>query len=116
MTIRVACSNPECRALYSVTDADLGKTTRCKTCGQRFSLLGARSDNDETLLVDVPRADALEVGSVFAGRYRIERTLGAGGMGSVLLAHDQALDRMVALKVPHFRARRGPDGPQAVRA
>ncbi|MEV6324646.1 protein kinase [Nocardia sp. NPDC051787] len=55
---------------------------------------------------------ALRAGSVFAG-YRIERTLGAGGMGTVYLARHPRLPRSVALKVldvsagadPEFRAR-----------
>ncbi len=33
------------------------------------------------------------------GEYRIERLLGKGGMGSVFLAHDMALEREVAIKV-----------------
>ncbi len=43
------------------------------------------------------------------GRYRIVKKLGQGGMGAVYLAHDTALDRPVALKVPHFSAADGPD-------
>ncbi|HEX8851613.1 MAG TPA: serine/threonine-protein kinase [Gemmatimonadaceae bacterium] len=34
-----------------------------------------------------------------AGKYELERSLGAGGMGTVYLARDLALDRQVAIKV-----------------
>lgn len=37
------------------------------------------------------------------GRYRIEKVLGKGGFGLVYLAHDEQLDRPVAIKVPHAR-------------
>ena len=37
------------------------------------------------------------------GRYRIEKVLGKGGFGLVYLAHDEQLDRLVAIKVPHAK-------------
>jgi serine/threonine protein kinase len=43
---------------------------------------------------------SLEPGSLIAGKYRIERVLGEGGMGTVFLATHLQLGERVAIKVP----------------
>ena len=45
-----------------------------------------------------------EPGSVLAGKYRVERVIGAGGMGVVVAATHLLLDERVALKflLPHM--------------
>ena len=47
------------------------------------------------------------------GRYKVERLLGQGGFGLVYLAHDDQLQRLVAIKVPH---RNLVDRPEAAEA
>jgi serine/threonine protein kinase len=47
------------------------------------------------------------------GRYRVEKVLDQGGFGIVYLAHDDQLQRLVAIKVPH---RKLVDRPEAAEA
>ncbi len=53
----------------------------------------------ETLDEERPKADVPEVGDVIDRSYRVERVVGRGGMGVVLLATDLQLDRPVAIKL-----------------
>ncbi|HEY5922057.1 MAG TPA: protein kinase [Kofleriaceae bacterium] len=48
-------------------------------------------------------APTLELGTTLAGKYKILRVLGAGGMGAVYLAENVAIGRQVAIKVLHAR-------------
>ena len=47
------------------------------------------------------------------GRYRIEKLLGKGGFGLVYLAHDDQLQRLVAIKVPHRKLVDRPEDAEA---
>lgn len=52
---------------------------------------------------------SLDIGSVIGRRYRLTRHIAAGGMGRVWEAHDDVLDRTVAVKVLHPQYSQDPE-------
>src|SRR5215471_1798241 len=62
--------------------------------------------NDPNQTVDEPGRESgqpvlAESTPTHVGRYRVEKLLGKGGFGLVYLAHDDQLQRPVAIKIPH---------------
>ena len=101
---------PDCQSALKVLSANAGML---KTQSEEFNhgsepeFLAARKQIKAIGLSNPPanqsRSPAPDRLPEQVGRYRIETILGQGGFGLVYLAHDDQLDRPVAVKVPHAK-------------
>ncbi len=81
---------------------DVKPAGREGTPAERLDPTGAPADHWRLALGSSSRPPTANVGvqpgDVLAGKYRVERVLGAGGMGVVVAAHHLELDEKVAIK------------------
>ncbi len=78
--IQFAC--PYCRHKIVAAAAAAGTSAPCPSCGAKLTVPGRGPDVGATI-----------------GGFRIEKLIGAGGMGEVYRARQLSLDRVVALKI-----------------
>ncbi len=72
----------------------------------RTSPLPQEQSPDEPAATKLPGSETWDTAAAVPraiGRYRVEKQIGQGGFGCVYLAHDDQVQRPVAIKVPHAR-------------
>lgn len=71
----------------------------CLECGAEYDAEATNCSKDGTKLSRV--LDKLQSGDMFAERYEIQKTLGAGGMSTVYLANHVLMNKLMAVKLLH---------------
>ena len=78
---------PSCHESVELADSDRCVDVHCPSCGSTFRV------ETESTATWRPKEKVL-------GRFRLIRTVGSGGFGTVYEANDPQLDRRVAIKIP----------------
>lgn len=86
----------------------------CPECNIPYDGAVASCPRDGAIL-PLPRDPQALIGRVIAGRFRVLKKLGDGGMGEVYLAEQLTISRPVALKVLHRAWAADPDALQRKR-
>ena len=85
------CLSPQ----QSRSQGSEGRPSSFEEPPEQPSALAARTE------IDTQKHPPAEPLGLYIGRYQIQRRLGRGGFGTVYLATDVELDRLVAIKLPH---------------
>ena len=72
----------------------------CPRCSTRFAAYASYCPRDGAMLITPHDVDPY-LGHTLLGQFHIQEKIGAGGMGTVYRAHQEGVDRDVAIKVLH---------------
>jgi WD40 repeat protein len=97
-----------CTHCSEIVTVDGPVPDQCPTCGHTLHIEGDPTPTGPQLHSTV--IQVLERRRTTIGRYVVQSKLGAGGFGSVFLAKDPQLDRLVAIKVPRGETGTSPIG------